>query len=332
MRQIEITFPEIHTTRVTAILSTSAAEHWRLESGTESGQRTAHALVDSGKGQPLIDQLQAFLKGHRGWHISILPVEATLPTKNMRPPTTDNNNKPKQPEKKPGAQLREELHLDIKKGAIMTRQFLVLTFLSTIVAAIGLNTDNISAVIGAMVIAPLLGPNLALTFAATVGDQSLLLKSLKTNGTGVLFSIAISFAIGALFGANMDSHELMSRTSIGMDSIALALVSGAAASLSLATGMSSALVGVMVAVALLPPATAIGLFLGSGDWQLAQQAATLLLINVVCVNLAAQIVFFAEGVRPPPWHIGSKVNRSFVILIVFWTALLAGLTFTLFSS
>ena len=66
----------------------------------------------------------------------------------------------------------------------------------------------------------------------------------------------------------------------------LALASGAAA-LSLTTGLSSVLVSVMVAVALLPPAVTLGLMLGYGDFNLALGAGLLLAINLVCVNMVS---------------------------------------------
>ena len=133
--------------------------------------------------------------------------------------------------------------------------------MSTIVAAIGLLEDNVAVVIGAMVIAPLLGPNIALSFATSLGEGKLLWSALKSNVIGMFVALILSVLIGLLWPLNFDSHELMARTDVGMDGIVLALVSGAAAVLSLTSGLSSALVGVMVAVAILPPTATLGLML-----------------------------------------------------------------------
>ena len=73
---------------------------------------------------------------------------------------------------------------------------------------------------------------------------------------------------------------------MGLDSIALALASGAAAVLSLTTGLSSVLVGVMVAVALLPPTATLGIMLGAGHAQLAIGAAILLAVNINLVSFS----------------------------------------------
>lgn len=139
-------------------------------------------------------------------------------------------------------------------------------------AAIGLIESNVAVVIGAMVIAPLLGPNLAFGLGTALGDASLMRKSALTNSVGILLAIALSVLIGLFTLFDVSSPELIPRTQVGLDSIALALASGAAAALSLTTGLSSVLVGVMVAVALLPPAVTFGLMLGHGDvtWLSAQ--------------------------------------------------------------
>ena len=66
-----------------------------------------------------------------------------------------------------------------------------------------------------------------------------------------------------LFGqCNVESRELLGRTQVGLDSAALALASGGAAVLSLTSGIPSVLVGVMVAVALLPPNSYFGINVG----------------------------------------------------------------------
>lgn len=113
--------------------------------------------------------------------------------------------------------------------------------------------------------------------------------------------------------------------------IALALASGAAAALSLSTGISSALVGVMVAVALLPPSVASALFLGAGDYQSAIGAAILLALNVVCAVLSAQLVFVYKGIRPRTWSSQKKASRSVKINAIVWLGLLIALAALAYS-
>jgi uncharacterized membrane protein len=100
--------------------------------------------------------------------------------------------------------------------------------------------------------------------------------------------------------------------------MALALASGAAAALSLTTGLSSVMVGVMVAVALLPPAVTLGLMLGHGDIDLAAGAGLLLAINVVCINLASKVVFFVKGIRPRTWWEKERAQRAMIMYVLAW--------------
>ena len=122
----------------------------------------------------------------------------------------------------------------------------------------------------------------------------------------------------------------MARTDVGLDSVVLALASGAAAVISLTTGLASVLVGVMVAVALLPPTATLGIMLGSGQTKLAVGAALLLAVNIVCVNLAAKIVFWVRGVKPRSWLEKQKANQSMVTYMVIWVLSLTFLLVVIF--
>jgi uncharacterized hydrophobic protein (TIGR00341 family) len=198
------------------------------------------------------------------------------------------------------------------------------------VAAIGLIENSVAVIVGAMVIAPLLGPNIALAFGTSLGDSELIWKSLKTNLTGTSLALLMAIAIGAVWPMYLDSSEILARTDVGLDGVVLALASGAAAVLSLTLGLSSALVGVMVAVALLPPTATLGMMLGSGQFDLAAGAALLLAVNVVCVNLAAKLMFLYKGVKPRTWLEKRKARQSMVTYTLIWVVTLSILLVAIF--
>ena len=177
--------------------------------------------------------------------------------------------------------------------------------------------------VGAMVIAPLLGPNISLAFATSMGDGELMWKSLKTNLAGLGLAMLMAVAIGLVWPDYINSHELMMRTDVGLDGVLLALASGAAAVLSLTTALSSALVGVMVAVAILPPTATMGMMLGSGQTDLALGAGLLLAVNVVSINLAAKLMFLLKGVKPRTWLEKRKARQSVTVYIFIWLVTLA---------
>ena len=101
--------------------------------------------------------------------------------------------------------------------------------------------------------------------------------------------------------------------------------------LSLTTGVASVLVGVMVAVALLPPTATLGIMIGAGEPDLAIGAGLLLAINVVSLNLAAKITLLIRGIKPRTWLEKQKARQSMAAYIVFWiislTILLAAVYF-----
>ncbi len=282
--------------------------YYRSGPKEDDNRRTIRIIVSPEKRQELLDALQSALATSEDSRIIIIPVEAVLPR------STDEKEKVEATT----VTTREELYNDIEKGARLDSTYLLLVLLSTIVAAIGLLEDNVAVVIGAMVIAPLLGPNIALALASALGDKELVIRALRSGAAGLMLAFIVSVVIGLLWTLDFDSKELMARTDVGLDSITLALASGAAAVLSLTTGLSSVLVGVMVAVALLPPTAAMGLMLGSGHFSLALGAALLLAANIVCVNLSAKLVFIMKGVKPRTWLEKKKAKQSMIIYMVFW--------------
>lgn len=323
MRMIEVTFPDgIDTKPLLSACMKAEPMDYRLEPADERGRRLLRLVFRTGDGQDAIDSIQGILANEEGWRLVVLPVEAALP----KPETTEEDEETKK--KRKTLALREELFEDISRGAHLDRDFILLTVLSAVVAALGLNANNVAAVIGAMVIAPLLGPILAFSFGSALGDLDLMLKSARTAMAGLVTGLIVAMAIGAATGVNLGSDELVSRTFVGVDAVALALVSGAAAALSLSTGISSALVGVMVAVALLPPSAAVGLFIGAGEWSFALRAALLLAINVTSVLLAALFIFRVKGVRPRTWLERRSAKRSVFVNYAVWVACILVLTLT----
>ncbi|MCW8956515.1 MAG: TIGR00341 family protein [Gammaproteobacteria bacterium] len=307
MKLIEVIADDNITETVSDIARRNNALDFRLAQKGEEGRQAIRILLLDEMVQTTLDALQTVVSSHPTARIIVIPVDATLPLP-----------KQSQQTKKSTTTSREALYDSVSKNAVLDSNFIVLVILSTLVAAIGLIKNNVAVVIGAMVIAPLLGPNLALGLGTALGDMDLMRKALKTNLAGVSLAIGISIFLGLTWPFDINSPELLARTDVGMDSLALALASGAAAALSLTTGLSSVLVGVMVAVALLPPAATFGLMLGHGQYQMAVGAALLLIANVVCVNLATKVVFMVKGISPRTWWQKEKAKKAMTIYILVW--------------
>lgn len=251
--------------------------------------------------QSLMDNLQAALEDSAEWRITVSAIDATVP----RLEETSKDS-----EKRREQSTREELYAQVVSGAKLDRDYIVLVILSTIVAAIGLNSDGVAAVIGAMVIAPLLGPILAFNMGAALGDVRLIRQGAVTLLGGIGIALLVSLLLALIMPLDLQSRELMSRAEVRLDGLALAMAAGAAAALSLTRGSSATLVGVMVAAALLPPGAAIGLFAGSGEWAFALRAALLLSLNVASLIFSALIVFRLRNIRPRGWIEQQHAERA----------------------
>ncbi len=316
MRLIEIIADAGHSDTLASLADQHEVTDYWFGAPGEDGRLAFRMVVNDDARQPVMDAVQGILGSSENVRIVVQPVDAVLPRAGDEAADSQRAT-------------REELYSQIEKGARIDDNFLILTFLSTMVAAIGLIEDNVAVVIGAMVIAPLLGPVIALAFASTLGDRQLLGAAAKTALVGLGLALLVSFGIGMAWPIDITrgeilvgSTELLARTDVGLDEVAIALAAGAAAVLSLTTGLSSTLVGVMVAVALLPPTATMGLLLGGGMPELAFGALLLLLVNIVCVIVAAKIVFHSRGVSPRTWYERSKARQSQTLAMVVWGVLL----------
>ena len=294
-------------------------EHRRLR--LAGGEVLIRILLDAEQSETVLDLLEKRYTGAEGNRVVILGVEATLPRAEPEPAATpEQSHSDERPPERIG---REELYEDIKNGARLSRVYMAMVVLSTIVAAIGLYYNSVAIIIGAMVIAPLLGPNMALSFGTTLGDLSLLRHALLTALAGVTAVTALSVVFGVLLQANPASPEIASRSAVGLGDIAVALASGSAGALAFTTGVSETLIGVMVAVSLLPPLVTCGLLLGGGHTALAAGALSLFLMNLICVNLAGVTTFWVQGIKPTSWWEKDRAVKATRIAIALSVALLA---------
>ena len=291
----------------------------------DTDRKTVQMLVGPDNRQALIDALQSVLSALDDWRVTILPIETTIPL-----PSDEEEAQAREKEdaeKSIGGMTREEIWNTVWTQARLDQTFVAFVVLATIVAALGMLTDSVAVVVGAMVIAPLLGPNLAFAVGVALGDGKMIGRALLTNAVGLSLAFGLSLVIGLLWSMGDElPAELIARSDVRLDGLVIALASGAAAALSLVTGVSSALVGVMVAVALLPPTSALGIFVATGQNDHALGALLLLGVNVVSVNIAAHTVLLWRGVRPRTFFEKKKASRGRKISGAIWIGLLVMLT------
>lgn len=218
----------------------------------------------------------------------------------------------------------DELYDDIEDSLRLRPSYLLTVTLSAIIAGLGMRSGQTAVIIGAMIIAPLLGPTMGLALAATVGDRKLGRQALLTLATGSALAVLAGLAIGMIVSIDPFAPELRSRTLVQPSDIALALACGGAGVLAFSRGPSLALVGVMVAVALVPPLTAAGIYTGAGYPAAGASALFLFTVNLVCVNVAGIATFLFQGLPPKSWRITAGIALVWLIILALLMSMMAG--------
>lgn len=295
LRLVETFVPE-HLAENAAETLREAGAHsvWQEPGG--GGEAVLRAVLGAARSGPALDHLHERFHAIPGFRVLVLPLEAILP----RPRASAATEGRKSVESAAGVS-REEIYAKISAGAVLSTDFMAMTLLSTVVAAVGMVTNNVAAVIGAMVVAPLLGPNVALALGLTLGDRRLTRDAIRTNVAGFALAFGAALLAGVLFTVDPATPELASRTRVGLLDLLLALAAGCAGALAYTAGAPTYLIGVMVAVAILPPTVASGLLYGNGLWREGTGAFALVLANVAAVNLVSMATLMIKGMRPRYW-------------------------------
>ena len=289
-------------------------------------------VLDVEESEDVMDKLENLFAWSEKYRLVVYDAQATVPR--LSEPA-----KEKKPEGEEGEEgngngngtkrrnriSREELYADVLDTSVLGRNFMMLVLLSSIIAVIGLVRDNVAIIIGAMVLAPLLGPNVGLSLATTLGDKELASASSRTLAVGIAITLAVSVLFGMVFGLPDHSAQLAERSVIAYSDVILAIVSGVAGIISFTMGVPTSLVGVMVALALLPPLTACGIFLGAADFARAGGAGLLFLANVICLNLAGVLTFLVQGIQPLTWWEQKRAKAATLRGVLIWTGLLLAL-------
>jgi uncharacterized hydrophobic protein (TIGR00341 family) len=276
-------------------------------------------LLSTNEAEAVMDLLETKFAQVEGFQLVLLSVEAALPQ--SAPPDADQDTALKELNPKSVRVNRQELYESANSEAQLSGHHILMVVLSSVIAAIGLLRNDGTILIGAMVIAPLLGPNMALALATRLGDLPLVSRAIRLGLVGMSIAFSLAVLIGYCFPVNPEITEIASRTRVGWSDVGLAIASGIAGALSFASGASSAIVGVMVAVALLPPLVTFGMLLGAGHWHIAWGAMLLVLTNLVCLNLAGILTFSLQDIRPGKWWEDHHARQMTLTALWLWLAL-----------
>lgn len=190
----------------------------------------------------------------------------------------------------------EDVFVTLRGYARLSASFLVLVVLSTILATLGLFLNNAPVVIGAMLIAPLMGPVVSVAMAILRNDRKLLRHALRVVILGTGLTVLIAALTTAMLPYEPVTEEIQSRMQPNLLDLGVAIVSGLAAAYAHAhESVHRSLPGVAIAVALVPPACVIGIGVGWSDWDIVNGAGLLFLANLAGITLAGAFAFLCLG-------------------------------------
>ncbi|MCP4788243.1 MAG: DUF389 domain-containing protein [Fuerstiella sp.] len=202
--------------------------------------------------------------------------------------------------------------------------FVFLMSLATLIACLGLAENSGAVIVGAMLVAPLMTPIAGVGLGVAHANAHLTKVAFRTAMRGFVTAMVIGLAFGlsvqgcaklewltplqesaepalmgrSLFERSPFPREMESRTQPQFYDLLIALASGAAAAYAMGRrNLFSALPGVAIAAALVPPIATSGIALSHGEFTKGGGALLLFLTNMVTIILGTSLVFRTVGVR-----------------------------------
>jgi uncharacterized hydrophobic protein (TIGR00271 family) len=195
--------------------------------------------------------------------------------------------------------MRKSTREAVVSGATLNSSYLAMNTAAAIIAGFGLMENSPAVIIGAMLIAMLYGPIVGIAMALAEANLELLSRSLLAEGVGAAFVVSAGLLIGVLTRHLTIGSEIIGRTSPNLLDLLIALIGGFAGGFTFVSpGLSSVVVGVAIATALVPPLTTCGILLSRQLPVSAFGAFMLFLANFSAIALGAMIVFLIAGYRP----------------------------------
>lgn len=212
---------------------------------------------------------------------------------------------------------RAEVFSQMADDARANVDFYTLISLSSAIALLGLLLDSSAVIIGAMLVAPLMSPILALAHGIVQGNAHLLQRAGASTFKGTVVSIGVSTALTLLLPGAQATREILARVNPNLLDLGVAMAAGAAAAYAVSRkSVAAALPGVAISVALVPPLCVVGYGLGSSQFDIAGGALLLYLTNLAGIVLVGVVIFLMVGFRPTRVERGAKARQAALIAAI----------------
>ncbi len=174
--------------------------------------------------------------------------------------------------------------------AYTSPRYLFMLAMSAGIAVLGLLLSSPAVVIGAMLIAPLMGPIIGAGFALAIGDYSWLRGCVRALGWGTLLAVGLCALIVYISPLQTITPEIEARTRPNLFDLGVAVFSAMAGGYSMIRGREGTIVGVAIATALMPPLAVVGFGLATMNWTVFSGALLLYITNLMTIALVATLM------------------------------------------
>ncbi len=187
----------------------------------------------------------------------------------------------------------QDIIKDLTTHAEFSGSYFLMLASSCLVALLGLLTNSVAVVIGAMLISPLMGPIFTVGLAFSMGDLRLARKVLRIIVISILLSVVIAACFTFLSPLKAPTEEILSRTRPNLYDLLIAGIAGAAGAYALCAKKNYLFIttGVAVATAVIPPLSVVGYGVGTGQFTLALGGFLLFFTNLVAIVISSDLVF-----------------------------------------
>ena len=211
----------------------------------------------------------------------------------------------------------EHTYDEIKSGVFFRGHNLWLLVLAMCIACVGLNSNNIAAVIGAMLISPLMGPIIGLGFGFGIGSKTMVQTSLYNWGIMVVTSLIASTLYFLISPFDFATDQLNNFKEASVFDVLLALFGGFAGFLGITRKEAiKVIAGVAVATACIPPLCTAGYGLATLQWEYFAGGLYFYLINCFFIGLGTWILSISLGYRASFVQINQANKKATIWLII----------------
>lgn len=231
-------------------------------------------------------------------------------------------------------EARRELYERIWAGASGGPDYYIMMVLAALLASLGLLQGSTAVVIGAMLVAPLMGPLVGAGLALVQGNILLVRRSFSVSVMGIVLGLGIAVMLGLANTGFEPTMEVEARGRPDLFDLFIALASGMVAAYAQGRpNVSGTLAGVAIAAALMPPLAVVGIAVTTWHFDIAANASVLLMTNLVAIVIGAALTFRLLGVRArgseedasPAWARRALAGLMMIALILAAPLLLKGM-------